>query len=145
MIQQLRKLLKNAVETGSMQGKIPHEQQVLFDAVLMGISSAPSAVPDEALLQPAPSKRRRLQFLEVPKTTGLRKMKMLEQKRKNIRLGHPTKSDWMTIVRKHGKCKKVKEEERLKILDWVRAHPNVVNSPIARDTIICPDPIPEEL
>ena len=69
---------------------------------------------------------------------------MLEQKRKNIRLGHPTKSGWIAIVGKHGKHKKVKEEERVKILDWVRAHPNVVNSPIARDTIICPDPTPED-
>ena len=34
----------------------------------------------------------------------------------------------------------MRDADRIVIVDWVRNHHNVVNSPIARDTIICPDP-----
>ena len=37
-----------------------------------------------------------------------------------------------------------KEEDRAKIVEWVKAHPDVVASPIRRDTVWCKAPTPED-
>ena len=76
----------------------------------------------------------------IPVSTAIRKMKGLEQKRAIIRVGLPSKKDWILTCSKKGKGLKVKEEDRAKIVTWVRGHPDVVASPLKRDTILCPHP-----
>ena len=39
---------------------------------------------------------------------------------------------------------KVSEEDRVKIVEWVKAHPSVVASPIRRDTTLCRAPTPDD-
>ena len=38
----------------------------------------------------------------------------------------------------------MKEEDRAKIVEWVRQHPEVVHSPLRRDSILCPAPTPDD-
>ena len=42
----------------------------------------------------------------------------------------PSKGEWQTITSRKGKGLKVSEEDRAKIVEWVKAHPHVVASPI---------------
>ena len=61
---------------------------------------------------------------------------MLERKRAVTRCGIPTKKDWLLISSKEGKGLEVKQEDRAKIVAWVRAHPDVVGSSLKHDSIL---------
>ena len=136
------------LNTDSVSGRVCNERQQMANTLLMSIvDTPPHADPSaNAEQKPVPSKRRRLNFLpSISRATGMKKMKQLEGKRGILRLGNPTKKDWNTIVSRRGKGLKVKKEDREKIVKWVKEHPNVVNSPIARDTILCPAPTVADL
>ena len=98
------------------------------------VDTPPTQSSDHAEKKAIPSKRRQLNFLPaVPVATAFRKMKMLEQKRAVVRNGVPSKKDWLLTSSRRGKGLKVKEEDRSKIVEWVRAHPDVVVSPFKQD------------
>ena len=59
-------------------------------------------------------------------------------------LGTPSKEEWHTITSRNGKGLKVSDEDRAKIVDWVKAHLDAVASPIRRDTVWCKAPTPED-
>ena len=120
MVNQLKKLLKTARQTNTAQGRVSNEQQAVINSILMGITSTPAGTEaEEEQLTRVPSKRRGLQFLDFCVPSGIRKMKVMEQKRKTIRRGQPTKKEWAIITSRAGKYKNVKEEDSLKIIDWV--------------------------
>ena len=58
--------------------------------------------------------------------------------------GSPSKGEWQTITSRKGKGLKVSEEDRAKIVQWVKDHPAVVASPIMRDTVWCKAPTPDD-
>ena len=74
----------------------------------MGIASTPAAGSDDAEEEQSkiPSKRRGLEFLDVPITAWIRKMNQMQNKRGIIMLDYPSKKDYTSKV---GKYKKVKE------------------------------------
>ena len=56
----------------------------------------------------------------------------------------PSKEEWHTTTSRKGKGLKVCKEDRAKIVQWVKDHPDVVASPIRRDTVWCKAPTPED-
>ena len=74
------------------------------------------------------SKRMKLSLSpSVPHATGHRKFNKGEAKRRALMLGTPTKDGWRTITTKKDEGMKVSEENRVKIVEWVKkAHLCVV-------------------
>ena len=103
------------METDTREGKVSNEK--IMNNIIMGIASTPAGADDaEEEQSKIPSKRRRLEFLKVPETTGIRNIKQMENKMSIIRFGHPSKKDWATITRKLGKYNKRRKKIGFRLL-----------------------------
>ena len=71
-------------------------------------------------------------------------MKRLQDQRRLIRQG-AADSDWSLIVSRDGFWQKVSQELRAEIDKWIRDHPHVIHSPIAKDTVLVKDDSTGEL
>ena len=91
VVGQSRKLLKVLLATDSKKGHVSDERMGMANSILMGFANSPTtgAASDTTA---APSRGRILQLLYLPRATGFRKLKEMEDKRAFIRHGHPAKA-----------------------------------------------------
>ena len=118
----------------------------MANALFVAFSDSPQDLDsDDEQRKVSPSKRQRLAMLpSVPTRMGQRKFKKMEAKRRVLMLGSPSKEEWHTTTSRKGKGLKVCKEDRAKIVQWVKDHPDVVASPIRRDTVWCKAPTLED-
>ena len=74
----------------------------------------------------------------MPVSTGTRIFKSVKEKRRLIRAGQDI--NWSRVKSRVGFYKKVDDDLAEKIDEFVRGHHHVINSPIARDTLLIPNP-----
>ena len=142
MMSQADKFLEKVLKTESAKGRVANERKEMVNSFFTMTAEDDATAPSGVSV---PSKRRRLDVLKsIPKATGHRIMNKMQAKRSVLMLGSPSKEQWQTITSKKGKGLKVSEEDRAKIVEWVKAHPDVVASPIRRDTVLCKAPTPED-
>ena len=133
MISNCDESLAGALKSGVSKGRVSNEQFDMANAVFVAFSdSSQDLDSDDEQRKVSPSKRQRLAFLpSLPTRTGQRKFKEMEEKRRVLMLGLPSKEEWhTTITSRKGKGLKVSDEDRAKIVQWVKDHPDVVASPV---------------
>ena len=142
MMSQADKFLEKVFKTESTKGRVANERREMVNSFFSLVGADDATAASNVTV---PSKRRRLDLLKsIPKSTGNRIMRKMEAKRSVLMLGSPSKSEWQTITSRKGKGLKVSDEDRAKIVQWVKDHPDVVASPIRRDTVWCKAPTPED-
>jgi hypothetical protein len=122
---QLKRILERAMETASTRGRCCDDIRSFVESVFVALAASPE------------DKKRKnstlINALGVPKTTGYRLFETAENKRRRL-TQKLAKVSWSNVEQRQGYAK-VSPEIRVKLLEWLLGHPNVVESPIAGETI----------
>ena len=133
----MKVLLKAGRVTKNQWGWATDDQRSLVQSVLYACATTPPESTD--VKAHLPSVRSVCKQLGIPRTSARRIFKVVCEKRKLVCQGLQL-SDWSKVKSRDGSWTKVDEELRSKIDSWIRSHHHVIQSPIAKDTLLVPDP-----
>ena len=139
MGEQMKKLVQKARETKTLYGR-PTEDKVAFvETLIMAmVDDLPINGEDQdTAVSKVPTKKKRLELLGIPLSSGYVMFKKQELRRQEIM---HDEGDFKIRQKRLGFWQKVSDEIRAKVVKFIRNHQHVINSPTARDTIRVPDP-----
>jgi hypothetical protein len=134
LLLQQKKMIESAGETAKAKGRPTDDRRSFIEANLLACAESPESAPGIT----KPSKRARIKAFGLKKTTGYRLLKKSKTKRSAVR-NDGTSVLWSTVEKRKG-YSKVSPELRTKLYDWFLKHPQVIQSPIANDTLLLKDP-----
>ena len=128
-------MIVEARKTNHTKGRASDDKISFVENILMAVSNDVHNDDDAAISNTteAPTKKKRLELLGIKQSTGYVMFKKQEVRRKELLSGG--EGDWSRRKSRKGFWKKVSDELRQKIVQWIRNHNQVVHSPNARDTI----------
>jgi len=110
------------------------DQRSYKASIVLGISGNS---PEVAERMNKPSQRLNAQLLGIPRRTLQKLMIIGKEKRREIRDNIPT--TWAAVRKRIGR-KKVSPSVRKKLHEWIANHPHMIQSPVAKDTLLIRDP-----
>jgi hypothetical protein len=128
--EQQKRMIALARTTTTEKGRPTDDKRLFAQSLILAPASSPNSKPI--------GNRKRAKVLGLPYSTTHRlfkNAKVVGSQLKNIEEG----LSWSTVGRKKSRSN-VTEEMRAKLHAWVLNHPHVVDSPIARDTLLIKDP-----
>lgn len=125
--QQQYEAIAKALETDKTKGRVCDDQSNFVDSVFL----ANAANVDS---EDAPSLNSQARSLPMPRSSALRRLKNGIQRRAKV-FTDTVGIRWSTGSRMRKRYSKVTPEKRAALDKWIRGHHDVVQSPIAKDTI----------
>ncbi len=128
--EQQKKMIALARKTEKKNARTNDDKRSFSQSVFVSIADSPTS--NKVAL------RARAKMLGLPQTTARRMFttaKLMRARLKNL----DESISWSTVKKKKGRSK-VTEPMRRALHTWVINHPNVIDSPIARDTLLIKDP-----
>lgn len=134
--------LRGILEVGSStKGRSNHDQTLVTDTILAAVAAGS---PSKAV----PTMKNTMELLGIKNTgAGRSRMKRAMMMRKNIKVAKSTSRNakWLSLLKRQWKGhRKVTPAIRTKVVDWIKSHEHVVNSPIYNETLLIKDPVSSE-
>ena len=136
MIDQTRKLIEVARETNTKQGRPTDDRRMFVDHLVMAMTTTPDSNDNNKKKH---SRASIIKALGLAKSTGHLIYKRQMEKRAAIRAKEEV-TTWSSYKGRSGIWKKIPEETRQAVLDWIYKHPDVIPSPLGNDTVLVQDP-----
>ena len=135
--QQMARMLSRATETLKKRGNVNSDRRGFVEAVGVAVAASPSKPGGDV-----PSLNARARVLSTDAGIGLSTAKRLLKNAAAKRAKLTERAEgvsWSQVSKRRGH-RKVTAEIRLALHNWILAHPRVVNSPIANDTLLVLNP-----
>jgi hypothetical protein len=134
--------LRSILEIGSAdKGRSNVEQSLVTDTILTAVAAGSPS-------KNVPTMKASMEVLGIKNTgAGRSRMKRAGIMRKKIKAAKSTSRNakWVSLLKRQWKGhRKVTTEIRAKVVDWIKSHEHVVNSPIYNETLLIKDPVTSE-
>jgi hypothetical protein len=133
LLEQQKKMIESAAFTTKTKGRTTNDCRSFIKANLLACAESP-----EAPGMSVPSKRARIKAFGLKKTTGYRLLKKMKVKHSDLR-NEGAGVLWAAVQKRKG-YSKVSPELRGKLYEWFLNHLQVIQLPIANDTLLLKDP-----
>ena len=131
----IRTMVQFAMTTSRPNGRPNDDKSAFVENIVMALVQ-PKGEPKNAS---APSDRNLAHLIGLTATTGRRRVLIARQKRLEMLSanGDLRREQWTSLrTKKKKECSKITPDLKERLVQWMIAHPNVIQSPIVKDTIL---------
>ena len=130
--EQMKKIIDQASSQKTSQGRLSNDADSYIRGLVMGVVGSP-----DRPITDAPSKRQQVDALGLPWKRGQKLFDLATKAHGEIKMDPTVKYN---RCREHKKAITITAEIVSMVQAWVREHQDVINSPIANDTLLIRDP-----
>jgi hypothetical protein len=131
--EQAKKMVSRARETGHKKGRTNDDKASFVEAIITAFAESPED-PDPLKKTNKPTEKERIEKLDIPYSTGRRLFKKARAKRLQLK-SNTAKVKWSVRKKRKG-FSKITATVQANLRQWILDHPHVINSPIAKDTLL---------